>query len=56
VEQVEGYRMRTNTPGGDIELLIDREFFAVWDTDQKRAYDLFWAALREAHDQLNRAL
>jgi len=56
VEQIESYRMRTNTPGSDIELFIPREFFEVWGIDQKRAYELLWTALREAHDQLNRAL
>ena len=55
VHQVEGYRVRTNALGGDIDLLIDRAFFTVCDMNQQRAYELLWTALIEAHDGLNQA-
>lgn len=50
-ELVDSYRKRTNMSGGDISLLIDREFFA--KHHDKHTFNLLSYALIDAHQQLS---
>lgn len=51
VDSVENYRSRTDSPGGDIEILIDARFFG--EENRKHAAYLLWLALNNAHDRLS---